>query len=108
MRKNVWQSARTIFWQAVYEKVLEKLKKKGLSIKSANTEVDSFLRHLGEQIKTVRVNKRLTQSQLAKKLGVSQQIVSRIEKGRQNVSVLTLKEVVDKLNARINLDIRAD
>jgi transcriptional regulator with XRE-family HTH domain len=43
---------------------------------------------------------------LAKKIGVSQQMLSRIEKGKENLSLLTLKNVTGSLGAQIYLEIK--
>ncbi len=42
----------------------------------------------------------LTQSRLARILNISQQRISKIEKGEENISLLTLKRLADKLNRR--------
>lgn len=106
MRKNKWSEARIIFWQAIYEKLLEKLKKEGIKLKNKTNYVkDEICVNIGNQIKEIRMKKSLTQSQLSKKLGISQQMLSRIESGKENVSLITLKNIVKKLGAKLNLEI---
>ena len=110
MRKDSWNNPRIEFWQAIYEKLREKYKRKRIPIPKESKPVksqDEFCRLIAEKIKSVRKQKGLTQNELAKKLKVSQQVISRIEKGRENISVLTLKKIVDGLGAIIYFDIKS-
>jgi DNA-binding XRE family transcriptional regulator len=101
MRKDAWGSPRLLFWQAVYEKVKEKLLKKGKEIKPAPlSKADEFCKAIGQKIKLLRKERGFTQNGLAKSLRVSQQIISRIERGRQNISLLTLKNIASVLKAK--------
>lgn len=109
MRKDSWNNPRIEFWQAVYEKLREKYKRKGVIIPRDSKIIrnpDEFCRLIAGQIRSVRKQRGLTQAELARRLNVSQQVISRIEKGRENFSVLTLKRIVDGLGARIYLDIK--
>lgn len=103
MRKDAWNNPRIEFWQAIYEKLLEKYRAKGINIfsKGKTTMVNEFCRWIGERIKVLRKQRKLTQKMLAKKLNISQQMISRIESGRENISLLTLKRIMDKLSAKI-------
>ncbi|OGX36854.1 MAG: hypothetical protein A3G91_02085 [Omnitrophica WOR_2 bacterium RIFCSPLOWO2_12_FULL_50_9] len=62
---------------------------------------DELCRHVGEQIKNLRKQSGLTQAGLAQKLGVSQQVISRVESGRDNVSLLTVKQIVEALGREV-------
>lgn len=109
MRKDSWNNPRIEFWQAVYEKLREKYKQKGIPVPKESKPVksqDEFCRLIAGKIKSIRKQKGVTQNELAKKLKVSQQVISRIEKGGENISVLTLKKIVDGLGATIYLDIK--
>jgi DNA-binding XRE family transcriptional regulator len=108
MRKDSWNNPRIEFWQAIYEKLKEKYKKNGaFSVKqiAAARPEDEFCKLIADKIKVVRKQKGLTQSALAKRLKVSQQMVSRIEKGGENISLLTLKNIVDSLGGQVSLEI---
>lgn len=108
MRKDSWNDPRIDFWQAIYEKIKEKYAKRGLVSTNEALVIrpqDKFCKIIADRIKAVRKQKGLTQFGLAKKLSVSQQIISRIESGRENVSILTLKKIVDTLGAKLNIDI---
>ena len=104
MNKDTWGSSRIHFWQAVYEKVREKLKRRGTLIKTLSPQKpDVGLIMIGEKIKALREERGLTQKALARKLKISQQIISRVESGRQNISLLTLKEIASALEAKVEV-----
>ncbi|MBU3958707.1 MAG: helix-turn-helix domain-containing protein [Candidatus Omnitrophica bacterium] len=108
MRKDAWNNPRIEFWQAIYEKLKEKYKDKGISVTKAiavTRPQDEFCKLIAERIKSIRKLKGLTQDALAKKLRASQQIISRIERGRENISLLTLKKIVDALEMELYLEI---
>lgn len=108
MRKDTWNNPRIEFWQAIYETVKKKYEKRGIHIPkevSLAKPQDEFCKIIADKIKVVRIQKGLTQTSLARKLKVSQQMISRIEQGRENVSLLTLKKIVDCLGANLELDI---
>lgn len=62
-----------------------------------NTE--AFLKELGQRIADLRKDAGLTQAQLAKKVGVSQQIIASYENGKRNFPVARLLELADVLGA---------
>lgn len=105
MRKNAWNDPRIEYWQAIYDTLkeekpeLKKLKTPasaaqfGVSELPISISVFSISREIGFKIKLLREQSGLTQKELAKKMGISQQIISRVEGGRQNVSVETLSSI---------------
>jgi DNA-binding XRE family transcriptional regulator len=108
MRKDSWNNPRIEFWQAIYEKMKEKYRAKGISISRESKFIkpkDEFCKLIAEKIKALRKQKGLTQEDLAKKLNIAQQVISRIERGRENISLLTLKKISDGLEATIHLEI---
>jgi len=102
MRRDDWNNPRIEFWQAVYEKLLEKFHAKGISISLRNKVNTSsgFCIETGRKLKALRKQQKLTQAMLSKKLNVSQQMISRIESGRENISLLTLKKFAQELGAQ--------
>lgn len=109
MRRDLWNNPRIEFWQAVYEKLKEKFKERGISPRRENTASRpnyEFCKEIASQIITIRKQKGLTQTELARKLNISQQIISRIESGRENISFLTLKNITDALESQIHLELR--
>jgi len=108
MRKDEWSTPRIIYWQAMYEMLKEKYEKKGVNFKKdvpAATKQDIFCKTIADKIKAVRKAKGLTQSGLADKLKISQQVISRIENGGENISLSTFKKVADALGATIDVNI---
>jgi len=108
MRKDAWNNPRIVFWQAIYEKLREKYRKKGkfpLMDSSVTKPTDEFCKLVANKLKDIRKKRSLTQSALARKLKVSQQMISRIERGRENLSLITLKNIVNSLGAELQLEI---
>jgi UDP-N-acetylglucosamine 1-carboxyvinyltransferase len=56
------------------------------------------LHNLGDQISKIRELKQMTQSDLAEKIGTTQSVIARIEKGEQNLSTETLSKISEALN----------
>jgi len=108
MRKDKWNIPRIEFWQAIYEKLIESYSKKGIIIKKEKPEkfYDSFFKKIGQEIKNVRKQRHLTQVELARKMHSSQQMISRIERGEENISLLTLKKIAARLGVKIQLKLR--
>ena len=50
-----------------------------------------------------RIEKGLTQQQLAKKIGTKQSVISRLESGRANPSVAFLKKLATALNSNLEI-----
>ncbi len=105
MRKNAWNDPRIIFWQAVYEKTLKMYKEKGIVIRSVKSvsEPDSLCFEVGSALKETRKKYGLTQKELAQKLKISQQVISRIESGKENPSLITIKKIADALNMKVSI-----
>jgi DNA-binding XRE family transcriptional regulator len=80
----------------------EKLKTKGKLIEmffderkfpfDVNVANDAFniVSNIIEELKKVRLEQKLTQEQMAKKLNISREMISRIESGNENLTFLTL------------------
>jgi len=107
MRKDKWHNTRIEFWQQVYDVLLDKYKKEGVIIREAKkSHIDSLCKHIGNEIRKIRKQKGLSQVKLAKKVGISQQIISRIETGNENISIATLKRITDALEVKVNFQFR--
>lgn len=109
MRKDSWNDPRIIFWQAVYEKLVSDFKEKGIALRSSAREfkANKLVELVAEKIKAARHESELTQGELAERIGIAQQIISRIEKGRSDVRVLTLEKIARALGKEIKLEITA-
>ena len=61
----------------------------------------TYKQRIGKIIQENRVRQRITQSELAERIGTSQSAVNRIEKGGQNLSIEMLERISDELNCNI-------
>lgn len=107
MKKDRWLKNRVVFWQTIYERVYEKLKKRGVKIRRQQVpKISPERMKIAQQIKTLRIKLGYTQKDIAKKLGVIQQYISRIESGRENVSLDSLKRIADVFDKRLIVKLR--
>ncbi len=107
MKKDTWVKNRVIFWQTIYERVHERLKEEGIKIREPQVmKIPPERAKLARQIRDIRMKSGYTQKEVAKKLGVIQQYISRIENGRENVSVDTLKRIADVLNKKLVVNLK--
>lgn len=107
MRKDQWLKDKIMFWQTIYERVYERLKEKGIKIREPEElKILPVRVKLAQQIKDIRTKLGYTQKDIAKKLGVIQQYISKIETGRENVSVDTLKRIADVFNKRLVVELK--
>ena len=63
---------------------------------------DERLRILGLNIKIARLKAKISQEQLAEKIGVSRETISMIENGNQNTSVVKILDIAGVLNVEIS------
>lgn len=104
MRKDKWSNQRIDFWQAIYEKLIEKYRKKGVKFRDRKEKTAGELcEKAGKEIRKIRKSQGLSQKALAKKMGVSQQLISRIERGDENMSLTNLTIIARALDENIEL-----
>lgn len=104
MRKDKWAEPRIVFWQAVYENLLEKYRKKGIVFRVETPQIKELLCYkAGKQIGEIRRERGLSQKEIAKILGISQQSISRVEKGGENISLATLANIARALKKRVKI-----
>jgi HTH-type transcriptional regulator / antitoxin HipB len=60
---------------------------------------------LGETIKRIRLDSKLTQEQLGKYVGVQKAQISKLESGMSNVTVDTIQKVFSALHANVSLNV---
>lgn len=75
------------WWQTIYEQLLDE---RNLKQKKSRGNPPEFFQKFGNLIKEARINKGLSQSQLAHIVGMKQPDISRIEEGKKNVTLYTL------------------
>jgi DNA-binding XRE family transcriptional regulator len=106
MREDKWNDPRIVFWQAIYEKLLDKYRKKGIALrKDLRVVKDPLCAKTGKLVRDTRKSQGLSQKDLAKRLGISQQVISRVEKGRENVSLATLANITRALGVKVEITV---
>ena len=60
---------------------------------------------LAKQLRNARIESGLTQKELGKIIGVSRQLVTRIESGNQNVTIKTLQKLAGALDYSITIEL---
>ena len=73
-----------------------------------NYEFDLRMELLGEMIKSVRKERKLTQSQLGELIGVQKSQISKLERSAKNVTIDTILKVFNALKANIKFSVRMD
>jgi DNA-binding transcriptional regulator YiaG len=102
LQKDRWIAARVLFWQTIYERLLVRFKENGIKIRRPSQEqISPERRQLAAQIRRLRERIGFSQKDVARRLGVIQQYVSKLESGRENVSVDTLKRVAGAFGCRL-------
>ena len=105
MRRDKWNEPRIIFWQAIYENLKERYRKQGKMFRKGRAVAkDPLCENTGREIRDIRRGMGLSQKDFAKKIGVSQQLISRIEQGRENVSLGTLDNISRALGKELRIN----
>ncbi len=86
-RKVSPESTFIDWWQTVYEQLLEK---KGVSVKKLSGMGSAGLLKVGKSLREARIEKGLSQKDLALRVGMKQPDISKIEEGKSNITLLTL------------------
>ncbi len=104
MRKDKWSRQRIIFWQEIYNKLKSRYRTQGIIFREKKEEVRGVIcEKAGKMIRDIRKEKGLSQKALADKLGVSQQLISRIENGKENISLITLANILRVLGKELKI-----
>ncbi len=95
MRKDRWNAGRIQFWEEIYRHLKGKLKVKGIALRTpSRPSASGSLRvKIGRRIRDMRRLRQITQADLARGAGLTQQFVSQIEKGAVNASLDTLERI---------------
>lgn len=102
LKRDQWIKNRVAFWQTIYERIYEEIKSKGIRLRMPQESKASPERmKIAQQIRALRMKLGYTQEDLAKRLGVIQQYISRIETCRENISIDTLKRIADVLGRNL-------
>lgn len=102
MRRDSWLQDKVLFWQTVYENILADFKAKGIKVREELRPVTNVIqKSISQQIKEHRLKENIAQKDMARKMGVVQQYVSKLETGRENYSVQTLQQIARALNKKL-------
>jgi DNA-binding XRE family transcriptional regulator len=95
MRKDNWNDQRIPFWDEIYKRLIADFKKKGIEFRSPKKELpkNPGWQRLALDIRNRRRAQKITQAEFAEKMGVTQQFISKIEGGTQNLSVSTIEKI---------------
>ena len=95
--KRARRSESRDWWQTIYEQLVE-----GDPRRSARIEggPPNFLRSLGTRLREARIEKGLSQRQLALQVGIKQPDISRMEEGKKNMTLFTLVRLCKVLGIR--------
>ena len=105
MRKNKWNDPRIDLWDEVFQVAKEGIDIKKPSITGINKEpVTPQVKEIGTIIRKARKKKEWTQKDLSANAGISQQMISYIEKGYPNFSIVTLNKIAGVLGLKISIE----
>lgn len=88
-----------------FEFVKDEILGKRGTINRERYEMELSLELLGLKIRQLRRAKDLTQEEFGKLIGVKKSQVSKIENGKQNITIETLLKIIEALDGKIKLTI---
>ncbi|MBF0522878.1 MAG: helix-turn-helix transcriptional regulator [Candidatus Omnitrophica bacterium] len=91
--KDAWSKGKADSWQKIYDQISAQLDVHGNAL--------SERMGIAQQIKEVRLQLGYTQVEMAEKLGVIQQFISKLETGRENLTIDTLKRIADVFEKKL-------
>ncbi len=104
MSKDKWSRQRIIFWQEIYNKLKSRYRAQGVIFRKKKEETrGAICEKAGKMVRDIRKEKGLSQKALADILGVSQQLISRIENGKENISLITLDNILRALGRELKI-----
>jgi DNA-binding XRE family transcriptional regulator len=107
LSKDKWAKNKVIFWQIIYDNIKDQLQHRGIKIrKEFKYTVPVIHRDLARQIKKIRKTFGYTQKEVAKQLGVAQQYISKIESGKENISINKLAKLAAIYNKKILIKLK--
>ena len=92
----IWNDELDIDAETVYEE--------GLDVSNEYDDIDNVV--LGYKIKEKRLVLNLSQDELAKRVGIDQSDLSKIEKGTANASIKMINRIVKGLNSKLIVNIK--
>ena len=90
---DAWSRGKADFWQKIYDRISSQM--------GVHSNALSERMSIAQQIKDIRLQLGYTQAEMAKKLGVIQQFISKLETGRENLTIDTLKRIADVFEKKL-------
>jgi len=90
-----------------HEKATEKLYEDRPEVKKKTEEDSDPLLELQSQILELRLEKGLSQEELAEKAGTKQTIISRVERGANQPSIETIQKIANALDRKVKIKLEA-
>lgn len=82
------------WWQTIYEEIL---KRQGKAQKAIG-EPSALFKNIGIKIRQARIDKEMSQKDLALAVGMKQPDISKIEEGKKNITIETLARICRRLD----------
>jgi DNA-binding XRE family transcriptional regulator len=95
VERDTWNRGRADFWQKIYDRISNQL---GVPSSTLSERMS-----IAQQIKDIRLKLGYTQTEMARKLGVIQQFISKLETGRENLTIDTLKRIADVFEKKLTI-----
>ncbi len=106
--KNKWAAQRAQLWQKVYERARREREEEhtpaGPTAKDEG--IDPRTKTLARELRSARKKKGWTQAQLAQRLEVSQQYISKIETGRETLSLDAIERIAETLGKKFVISLK--
>jgi len=90
-----------------HEKAMEKLYEDRSEVKKKIEENPDPMLELQLQILELRLEKGLSQEELAKKAGTKQTVISRVERGANQPSIETIQKIANALDRKVKIKLEA-
>ena len=103
MRKNNWSDERINLWGQVYKTLCAKTEFKSHIQEQKRRHKTAEFEGVGGVLRSQRIKQGITQQLLARKAAISQQTISNAENGKGDISLKTLKRIMDALNLELNI-----
>jgi DNA-binding XRE family transcriptional regulator len=97
IKKDKWKAHMADYWDPIYKDTVREFKSRGESIHVFPVDMELSVHRikLAQKFRQMRREAGLTQAQSARLLGVGQRFISKIETGRENLSIDTLYRIAD-------------
>lgn len=92
-----------VYWNDELDLDADTIYEDGIKIREEDLPIEILL---GDQIRSLRKGKKISQQVMAKKTGIDQSDISKIERGVANPSISTLKRIANALDSELQITIK--